>query len=134
MERITATRELIKDNIRYSDLIVSHPHERARIDKLVEIMVDACTSESRTIRIGKEDKPQVLVQSRFEKYDYSIMEYVLSCLQENTKRVRNIKSYLLTVLYNAPLTMENYYGAMVNHDMRQISGSHDINGYGNGSR
>ena len=117
MERITATRELIKDNIYYSDLIVSHPHERARIDELVEIMVDACTSESRTLRIGKEDKPQVLVQSRFEKYDYSMMEYVLSCLSDNTTKVHNIKNYLLTTLYNAPLTMDNYYSAEVNHDM-----------------
>lgn len=117
MERITATRELIKNNIYYSDLIVSHPHERARIDELVEIMVDACTSESRTIRIGKEDKPQVLVQSRFEKYDYSMMEYVLSCLSDNTTKVHNIKNYLLTTLYNAPLTMDNYYSAEVNHDM-----------------
>lgn len=117
MERITVTRELIKDNIYYSDLIVSHPHEQARIDELVEIMVDACTSESRTIRIGKEDKPQVLVQSRFEKYDYSMMEYVLSCLSDNTTKVHNIKNYLLTTLYNAPLTMDNYYSAEVNHDM-----------------
>ena len=117
MERITATRELIKDNIYYSDLITSHPYERARIDELVEIMVDACTSESRTLRIGKEDKPQVLVQSRFEKYDYSMMEYVLSCLSDNTTKVHNIKNYLLTTLYNAPLTMDNYYSAEVNHDM-----------------
>ena len=117
MERITATRELIKDNICYSDLTLSHPHERARIDELVEIMVDACTSESRTLRIGKEDRPQVLVQSRFEKYDYSMMEYVLFCLSDNTTKVHNIKNYLLTTLYNAPLTMGNYYSAEVNHDM-----------------
>ena len=117
MERIIATRELIKDNICYSDLIVSHPHERARIDELVEIMVDACTSESRTLRIGKEDRPQVLVQSRFEEYDYSMMEYVLLCLSDNTTKVHNIKNYLLTTLYNAPLTMDNYYSAEVNHDM-----------------
>ena len=117
MERITATRELIKDNICYSDLTMIHLHERSRIDELVEIMVDACTSESRTLRIGKEDKPQVLVQSRFEKYDYSMMEYVLFCLSDNTTKVHNIKSYLLTTLYNAPLTMGNYYSAEVNHDM-----------------
>lgn len=117
MERIAATREMIKGNIYYSDLIASNPLDRARIDELVEIMVDACTSESRTLRIGKEDKPQVLVQSRFEKYDYNIMEYVLSCLKDNTTKVHNIKNYLLTTLYNAPLTIDNYYSAEVNHDM-----------------
>ncbi len=43
--------------------------------------------------------------------------FVLDSLRENTTKVRNIKQYLLTVLYNAPLTIENYYAARVNHDL-----------------
>jgi hypothetical protein len=31
--------------------------------------------------------------------------------------VRNIKSYLLTTLYNASLTIDSYYQARVNHDL-----------------
>ena len=31
--------------------------------------------------------------------------------------IRNIKKYLLTALYNAPLTIENYYAAQINHDL-----------------
>ena len=31
--------------------------------------------------------------------------------------VRNIKQYLLTVLFNAPTTISNYYTALVNHDL-----------------
>jgi len=31
--------------------------------------------------------------------------------------VGSIRSYLLATLYNAPLTMENYYRAKVQHDM-----------------
>ncbi len=37
--------------------------------------------------------------------------------EENTTKVRNIKQYLLTTLYNAPITISNYYGALVNHDL-----------------
>ncbi|MCR4693558.1 MAG: DUF6017 domain-containing protein, partial [Firmicutes bacterium] len=32
-------------------------------------------------------------------------------------KVHNIKSYLITMLYNAPSTMGHYYRAEVNHDM-----------------
>ena len=39
------------------------------------------------------------------------------CLRENTTQVRNMKQYLLTVLYNAPVTIESHYAAQVNHDL-----------------
>ncbi|WP_423783609.1 DUF6017 domain-containing protein [Gemmiger formicilis] len=31
--------------------------------------------------------------------------------------MRNIKQYLLAALYNAPLTIENYYAAQIDHDL-----------------
>jgi hypothetical protein len=42
---------------------------------------------------------------------------VFDCLKENTTKVRNMKQYLLTVLYNAPATIENHYAARVNYDL-----------------
>ena len=36
---------------------------------------------------------------------------------ETTTRVRNIRQYLLTALYNAPLTINSYYDALVRHDL-----------------
>lgn len=41
----------------------------------------------------------------------------MSCLTANTKKVGNIRAYLLTVLYNATLTVNNYYTTEVNHDL-----------------
>lgn len=115
--KVAIIREMIKENISYTDLLQEHPYEQGKIDEMIEIMAEACVSENKTIRIGKEDKPQVLVQSRFEQYDHETMEYVLSCLADNTTKIHNIRNYLLTALYNAPLTMENYYSAEVNHDL-----------------
>lgn len=45
----------------------------------------------------------------------------MDCLQKNTTKVRNIKSYLLTILFNAGSTMDSYYRAMVNYDMPQFA-------------
>ena len=39
-----------------------------------------------------------------------------TCLRNNTTKVRNIRSYMLTTLYNAPVKCSNYYKAEVNHD------------------
>lgn len=41
----------------------------------------------------------------------------MQCMRENTTKIRNIKQYLLAVLFNAPTTIGNYYSALVNHDM-----------------
>ena len=56
------------------------------------------------------------IRSRLEKIDFHTMEYVLECLRNNATKVRNIRSYMLTTLYNAPVTCSNYYKAEVNHD------------------
>ena len=58
-----------------------------------------------------------LVQSRLLLLEESHIEYVLDCLHENTREVKNIKAYLLTCLMNSITTIGNYYQAKVNHDM-----------------
>lgn len=50
----------------------------------------------------------------------SHIRYVLECLEKNTTKIRNIKKYLLTALYNAPNTIDSYYRAEVNHDLYGI--------------
>ena len=37
----------------------------------------------------------------------------------NTTKIRNIRKYLLAVLFNAPSTMGSYYTALVAHDMAE---------------
>jgi len=60
--------------------------------------------------------PQAVVKSRLLKLDGQHIRFVFDCLRENTIQVRNIKQYLLTVLYNAPVTIENHYATQVNCD------------------
>ena len=42
--------------------------------------------------------------------------YVLDSLRTTTTQINNIKAYLLTALYNAPMTMGFFYAAQVRHD------------------
>lgn len=56
-------------------------------------------------------------KSRFLKLNAEHIQYVLDCLKDNPPRIRNIKQYLLAALYNAPLTIENYYAAQIDYDL-----------------
>ena len=109
--------ELIRENLEIGILSQDPHYDIDRVNELVEIMLDAVCSKSPTIRINGEDMPQQVVKSRFLKLDSSHIEYVLHAMDECPSDIRNIRAYLLTTLYNASLTMDNYYSALVNHDM-----------------
>ena len=112
-----AYRGLIRENIDYDAYVQRHPLDAGQLDEMVELMVEAICSRRKTVRVTGNDLPQAVVKSRFLKLNGEHIVYVLDCLRENTSKVRNMKQYLLAVLYNAPATMENHYAAQVNHDL-----------------
>ena len=107
-------REQIKANIDYATLKRNHPYDD--VESLLELLVDVLSSTGPTIRIGGEALPTATVQERFRKLDSSHMEYILDCLKSTTTKIHNIRAYLLTALYNAPVTIGPYYSAAVRHD------------------
>ena len=112
-----AYRELVQENICYDDFVREHPYDAGQLDEMVELMVEAVCSKKKNIRVAGNDFPQAVVKSRLLKLDGEHIRFVFDCLRENTTQVRNMKQYLLTVLYNAPATIENHYAAQVNHDL-----------------
>ena len=108
-------REIVCFNIEYDFL--KQNYSKDIVDGIVEIMVDAICSRKDFLIINCEKIPQAAVKCRFLKLDHIHIEYVLDCLKNNTTKIRNIKSYLLTSLYNSMTTIEHYYVAEVNHDL-----------------
>ncbi len=114
IDKIDRYRALIMDNIEYDYLI--QDLRKGQVDELVEIMTEAVTSTKDYIYVGQESKPASVVKSCLLKLDSSHIRYVLECLKKNPSKIRNIKGYLLTSLYNSYATIDNYYTAEVNHD------------------
>ena len=114
--QINTAYELIKDNIEYDDIVSDGRVNKKKLDELIELMVEACVFGG-DMKIGGRMIPNSMIRSRFEKYDRYTMEYVIESLSGNTTEVRNVKQYLLTTLYNAPVTMENHISLMVQHDL-----------------
>ena len=117
MDTIRAYREILKENIEYDHLCERVGYDRDMLDEMLEILVDTVCSTRKQIRIGGQDYPNEVVKSRLLKLDSSHIEYVMDSLHQNTTKVRNIRAYLLTALYNAPTTISSYYTALVNHDL-----------------
>ena len=110
-------RELILENIEYDCLKRRYPLYRDDLNEIVELLVETVCARRKTTRISGADFPHEIVRSRFLKLDSSHIEFVMESLHNNTTEIRNMKQYLLTVLFNAPTTMSNHYTAQVNHDM-----------------
>ena len=110
-------RELILENIEYDYLCREFATYREDLDEIVELMVETVCARRKTTRIAGSDFPHEVVRSRFLKLDSEHIRFVMDSLQKNTTEVRNMKQYLLTVLFNAFTTISNYYTSQVNHDM-----------------
>ena len=121
-ERMEEYRELIRDNIQYPLLVAQNPDDADLIDEIVELMTETVCARRKTTRVCGADFPAEVVKSQLLKLDAEHIRFVLKCLHENTSKVKNIKQYLLATLYNAPITINSYYSALVSRDLAEPAG------------
>jgi hypothetical protein len=110
-------RDIIRENLEYDHMMANHKYDRDRIDEIVDLMLETVCTAKQTVRISSDDFPAALVKAKFLKLNSTHLEFVLDCLKKNTTDIRNIKKYLLAMLFNAPSTIDSYYTALVAHDM-----------------
>lgn len=103
---------LLKENISYDKLCEELNDDRPKIDDLLGIMVDTVCTTKPTIRVNSENKPSETVKSVFLKLNKENICSVIESVKNNTKPVRNMRSYLTTVLYNASsiISSQNWVG------------------------
>ena len=116
-EMYHAYENLVKENIDYVSLSITHQDDMRQVDEIVNLIIETVMCKSDKILIASNWYPAELVKKKFLMLTYSHIEYVLHCMHGNSTKVKNIKKYLLAALFNAPSTMNGYYQAEVNHDM-----------------
>ena len=114
---IQSYREIIAQNISYGLLCQEYPHQQEQLEEILEILVETVCTTRQTVRVAGNNFSSEIVKSRLLKLTAEHIRFVLGCLSRNTTKIRNIRQYLLTTLYNAPTTIDNYYAAMVSHDL-----------------
>lgn len=116
-----AYSELIKENIELEILRERHPYDQDLLEGIFDLILETVLCKNESIIIASNKYPAELVRSKFLKLNSSHVEYAIDCFKGNTTKVRNIKKYLLTTLFNAPSTISGYYQAAVNHDYPQYA-------------
>ncbi|WP_443960651.1 DUF6017 domain-containing protein [Roseburia inulinivorans] len=113
--------ELIRENIELDILRERYPYEQDLLDGIFDLILETVLCKNDTIIVASNRYPAELVRSKFLKLNSSHIEYAIDCFKGNTTKIRNIKKYLLTTLFNAPSTISGYYQAEVNHDYPQYA-------------
>lgn len=109
--------DYFSDQLSMDLLKKDYPYDSEMLDNILELIVETVCTKRLLIRIGAEERPAEIVRSRFMKLNAEHIRYVMDCFKENTTKIRNIRQYMLTTIYNAPTTIDTYYDALVRHDM-----------------
>ena len=121
MDGADAYIEIIKENIEYDHhMKYDEINDRELYDELFELICEVVCVNHKTVRIAGEDYPYELVKSRFLKLNGSHLEYVIDRMKNVNAKIKNIKAYMITALYNAPNTMNHFYQQEVRCDLYGI--------------
>lgn len=93
--------EQIKQIFNYDFMISDNLIYNENIDAVMSIIHDNVNTTKETIRVNGEDKPAMVVIARLMKLDSDNIMYVINKFLEQTARIINPKSYMLTLLFNA---------------------------------
>jgi len=110
------TIEQLRDDVGYEVLTEGFDH--GLIDSIIGIMADCINSTAPKVRVGGEEVAGMAVRDRFKGLEHGHIEYAAECLKK-AGRIKNLKAYIMTTLYNAPTTMDAYYENAVRNDMKE---------------
>ena len=108
--------EIIKSNIEYDILKEDKSIDTGCLTEIVDLMLETLCTTQKSIRISGNNYPAELVKKRILEINSLHIQFVFDCMKQNHTKVKNIKKYMLAVLFNAKTTMENYYSALCQYD------------------
>jgi len=111
------TLDQIKQLFDYDIMIQDNPCQQQDIDSVMGILHTTMNTTKTTIRIAGEDKPSMVVIGKLMKLSYSEIMYAIEKYQEQTERIKNPTSYMLTLLYNSKEQMNLDITNQVQHDI-----------------
>lgn len=108
----------ISENIEFDTRYACDVSVSGEVEEMVSIMTDVICSCSPTVRVNGYEMPHEVVKSRYLKLNGEDIDYVLRALKHNAGDIGNIRSYLITTLFNSHTTVGNYYSALAYSDIK----------------
>lgn len=109
-----SVEEEVRENISYEYL--TQTESKDEIDSIVSIIADTVMTKNKSVHIGAENFPKDEVCSRLMSLNEEHIIYVLETLRTNKSQIRDIRAYILRLLFYAPSTMSLYYSAKFSAD------------------
>ena len=111
--------EFLKDQVQYDRILEEDTYgDKINIvDGIIIIIADIATTvpPDGYERVNGRQYPHEVVKSRLLKMDYDTLIHVLERFKENKTEIRNMRSYLLTALYNAKDEKDIQFQNFFNH-------------------
>lgn len=107
----------LKEIFCYETMLFDRPERKADIDSAMSILYDAVNTTKRTVRIQGENKSAKAVAAKLLKLSHADILYAIDRFNEQTERIKNPKSYMLTLLYNAKEQYNLDVANQVQHDL-----------------
>ncbi|MCM1167646.1 MAG: helix-turn-helix domain-containing protein [Ruminococcus sp.] len=118
LEEWEEMHDRISENIEFESRYARDISVSGDVEEMVTLMTDVICSCSPTVRVNGCEMPREIVKSRYLKLNGEDIDYVLRALQHNAGDIGNIRSYLITTLFNSHTTVGNYYSALAYSDIR----------------
>ena len=88
--------------------------DRELVDNIVDVMVDVLTNNYETIKINNGEVRCEYLRTILLKVNTSHIYYTINAIQNYNGKINNMRSFILSVLYNSVLTLDSYYQNLVN--------------------
>ncbi|MDD5850750.1 MAG: replication initiator protein A [Galactobacillus timonensis] len=87
-----------------------HASDKPLLQEIVRLCADMTSAcdRSASVTIGKHSYSSQEARERFMRLSGEDIEYFLDCFGNTCSQIRNPKAYILTSLFNAPLTINSY--------------------------
>ena len=100
-----SVRTKVRDNIELDLLCRNQPESAPVMQEIYELVVETIQLRSPILRLGNNLFPMALVRERLLQLTSEHIRFVLDGLRNLRTDVKNLKKYLLTMLFNAPVTL-----------------------------
>ena len=88
------------------------------VENIITLMTEVYNmNDDAIVRINQQNMKAIQVKERFRKIRYEHIDYITLVLNEFTGDIRNIRSFMLTTIFNSVATCGVYFRTRVNHDM-----------------
>ena len=100
-------------------MVKDRPTAREEINNVINILYDILNTEEESIKIMNTQKPSAIVKSKLLKLNFNDILYVIEQYNKQTKRIKNPKAYILSMLYQAKEQYNLDMTNKVNYDMNK---------------